>query len=173
MLKKSIAAARKDNARTRNIGITPEQEAEFREAFDLFDADGSGCIDMTEMRVAMRALGFQYSIEEVRTMLEGVDDPDDKSDLIIHYNEFLSFMTTKAETREPKEVIKEVFDLLDVNKKGKISLDDMKRASTSLNLNSTLGEETLVRMLELADVNGDGVVDINDFIKTMRKSPAF
>lgn len=35
-------------------GLTEEQKQEIREAFDLFDTDGSGSIDAKELKVAMR-----------------------------------------------------------------------------------------------------------------------
>lgn len=38
--------------------LTNEQKQEIREAFDLFDTDGSGTIDAKELKVAMRALGY-------------------------------------------------------------------------------------------------------------------
>ncbi|CAE7369472.1 CTN [Symbiodinium necroappetens] len=39
--------------------LTEEQKQEIKEAFDLFDTDGSGEIDSKELKVAMRALGFE------------------------------------------------------------------------------------------------------------------
>jgi len=39
--------------------LTEEQKQEIKEAFDLFDTDGSGSIDSKELKVAMRALGFE------------------------------------------------------------------------------------------------------------------
>ena len=41
--------------------LTEDQRQEIREAFDLFDSDGSGAIDAKELKVAMRALGFEPS----------------------------------------------------------------------------------------------------------------
>lgn len=46
------------DARTKTFptyaGLTEEQKQEIREAFDLFDTDGSGTIDAKELKVAMR-----------------------------------------------------------------------------------------------------------------------
>ena len=42
---------------------------ELREAFDLFDTDGSGTIDTKELQVALRALGFDSKKEKVRKMI--------------------------------------------------------------------------------------------------------
>ena len=53
--------------------ITEEQKQEIKEAFDLFDTDGSGNIDQKELKVAMRALGFEPKREEIKKMIADVD----------------------------------------------------------------------------------------------------
>ena len=54
-------------------GLTEEQQAELKEAFDLFDADKSGQIDVKELKAAFKALGFQVPKEELRKMFNDVD----------------------------------------------------------------------------------------------------
>jgi centrin-1 len=51
---------------TARPGIPEWQMQELREAFDLFDTDGSGTIDTKELQVALRALGFDSKKEKVR-----------------------------------------------------------------------------------------------------------
>jgi centrin-1 len=51
--RKSVVAARRAEQGKRS-GLTEEQKQEIREAFDLFDTDGSGTIDAKELKVAMR-----------------------------------------------------------------------------------------------------------------------
>jgi len=46
--------------------LTDEQKTEIKEAFDLFDTDGSGSIDAKELKVAMRALGFNRKRKRFR-----------------------------------------------------------------------------------------------------------
>ena len=41
------------------------QVEHFREAFNLFDTDGSGCIDADELGACMRFLGKYYSEDEI------------------------------------------------------------------------------------------------------------
>ena len=53
--------------------MTEEQKQEIREAFDLFDTDGSGTIDAKELKVAMRALGFEPKKEEIKKMISDID----------------------------------------------------------------------------------------------------
>ena len=49
--------------------LTEEQKQEIKEAFDLFDTEGVGQIDAKELKVAMRALGFEPKKEEIRKMI--------------------------------------------------------------------------------------------------------
>ncbi len=41
-----------------------------KEAFNLFDTEGRGVIDIRELKAAFRALGFTVKKAEIRTMLQ-------------------------------------------------------------------------------------------------------
>ena len=79
----------KKRSATSRPELTEEQKTEIREAFDLFDADGSGNIDVKELKVnqtlfdfiqttnafiqvAMRALGFEPKKEEIKKMITDI-----------------------------------------------------------------------------------------------------
>ena len=47
-------ASRRDKPRGRHHGLNPQKRQEIKEAFELFDTDGSGTIDARELNVAMR-----------------------------------------------------------------------------------------------------------------------
>jgi Ca2+-binding EF-hand superfamily protein len=72
--------------------LTEEQRQEIKEAFDLFDSEGTGVIDAKELKVAMRALGFEPKKEEIRKVLQEIDKHGDG---VIRYDDFLSIMTVK------------------------------------------------------------------------------
>ena len=52
--------------------LLPQQDREVREAFNLFDMDGSGAISAKEWRVAMRALGFALTSDDVKKMMKSI-----------------------------------------------------------------------------------------------------
>ncbi|KAL0332883.1 UNVERIFIED_CONTAM: putative calcium-binding protein CML13 [Sesamum calycinum] len=58
-----MSMSRPDKPRGRHHGLTQQKRQEIKEAFELFDTDGSGTIDAKELNVAMRALGFEMSEE--------------------------------------------------------------------------------------------------------------
>lgn len=53
--------------------LTEDQLSEIREAFTLFDTDKDGSIDFHELRVAMRALGFELPKKEIQDLLSAHD----------------------------------------------------------------------------------------------------
>jgi centrin-1 len=72
--------------------LTEEQRQEIKEAFDLFDTESTGVIDVKELKIAMRALGFEPKKEEVRKMIQEIDR---RGDGVIKYEDFLDIMTQK------------------------------------------------------------------------------
>ena len=65
MQSRTLAATQKQTKKMTKPKITEEMQHEIREAFELFDSDRSGKIDFHELKVAMRALGFDVKKEEV------------------------------------------------------------------------------------------------------------
>jgi centrin-3 len=65
--------------------LTDEQKQEIKEAFELFDTDKDGCLDYHELKVAMRALGFDLKKAEVLKILR---DNDKTGHNLIEYEDF-------------------------------------------------------------------------------------
>jgi centrin-1 len=103
-----LAASRRKPAKIPEL--TEEQRQEIREAFDLFDTEGTGIIDAKELKVAMRALGFEPKKEEIKRMIAEVDKEGKGT---IDFNDFLLLMTTKMAEKDPKEEILKAFRLFD------------------------------------------------------------
>ena len=80
------------------VELTEEQKQEIREAFDLFDTDKSGSIDYHELKVAIRALGFDIKKEEVRRIMSEVDREGTGT---IEFPEFLSISTPFSQADLP------------------------------------------------------------------------
>ena len=148
--------------------LTDEQRQEIKEAFDLFDTDGSGAIDAKELKVAMRALGFEPKKEEIQKMIQDVDTDGSG---VIEWDEFLKMMTTKLLNRDPMEEIKKAFKLFDDDNTGKITFKNLKRVAKELGEKIT--DEELQEMIDEADRDGDGEVNEDDFIRIMKKTNLF
>lgn len=78
-------------------GLTKEEIEEIREAFNLFDTDGSGAIDPKELKQAMQSLGFEAKNATIYQMISDIDKDGNGS---IEFDEFLDMMTAKMVRRE-------------------------------------------------------------------------
>jgi Ca2+-binding EF-hand superfamily protein len=52
------------------LELSEEQKNDIREAFNLFDTEGNGSIDTKDLKVAMRALGFEPRKEDIKKMVQ-------------------------------------------------------------------------------------------------------
>jgi Ca2+-binding protein (EF-Hand superfamily) len=73
--------------------LTEDQVNDFREAFSLFDKDGSGTITAKHLGIVMRSLGRNPSEAELEEMIREVD-PEGKG--IIDFPHFLELMMKKV-----------------------------------------------------------------------------
>ncbi|KAJ3126480.1 hypothetical protein HK098_007462 [Nowakowskiella sp. JEL0407] len=154
-----------NNSKRHAHDLTQEQKHEIREAFDLFDTTGSGTIDVKELKVAMRALGFEPKKDEIRKMIADVDKDGTG---MIDFNDFLELMTSKMGERDSREEILKAFKLFDDDETGKISFKNLKRVAKELGENLT--DEELQEMIDEADRDGDGEVSQEEFLRVMKKT---
>lgn len=146
-------------------GLDEEAMEEIKEAFNLFDTDGKGSIDVRELKAAFRALGFQVKKAEIRQMF--IDMDKDLSSATITFDEFVEMVTPRMQNRDSREEIMKVFALFDDDNTGAISFKNLKRVATELGENLT--DEELQEMVDEADRDGDGVINEEEFYRVMRK----
>lgn len=65
----------------------------------------------------------------------------------------------------PEEGVSKVFDMLDTDKDGLISGEDLKRGISMFG--SSVSETDIDEMLASADVDGDGMINYEEFLKVM------
>ena len=129
--------------------FTDEQIEEIREAFNLFDSDGSGAINYKELKAAMRALGFDTSKEEMQKIIDEID-ADGSGE--IEFPEFMQMMTGKMGAVESYAEIMKLFSRFDRNGKGYIDFSDVKYIAKELGEN--VPEAYLEQMIIQAGANG-------------------
>merc|ERR1712118_409588 len=145
-------------------GLTDEQRQEIREAFELFDTDGSGSVDAKELKVAMRALGFEPKKDEIAKMIADVDDSGDGE---IDFDEFMVMMTAKMGEKDSRDDLIKAFRVFDSDETGGISFKNLSRVAKELGENMT--DEELEEMIAEIDRSGNGQITEDDFMRVMRK----
>ncbi|KAK1428896.1 hypothetical protein QVD17_17736 [Tagetes erecta] len=155
--------SRREKRSGRHHGFTQQSKQEMKEAFDLFDTDGNGTIDAKELSNAMRALGFEMTKEQIEEMIAEVDRDGSGA---IDFDEFVYMMTDKICERNNKKELTKAFNILDHDKNGKISIPDIKNIAKELGVRFTDAE--IQSMVEEADRDNDGEVNIDEFMRMMK-----
>jgi len=142
-------------------GLSQEEIEELKEAFDLFDTDGSGTIDSAELKHAMESLGYKKKNKMAYQMIENMRDGE------IDFDGFLDMMTARISDTDSREDIMKVFRLFDDGDSGKITMENLRRVARELG--ETMTEAELKEMIDRADLNGDGVISPDEFFNVMTK----
>jgi|Transcript_15206 calmodulin len=140
--------------------LSEEQIATFQDLFSVFDEDDSGKISYKELATALRSLGQIITEEEVHAMLAEVDVDNDGT---MDFPEFLKLMADKMKEPEPEDDIREAFQVMDKDGNGYLNAKELRYVLT--NIGEPLTEEEVEKILADADVDGDGRIDFNEFVK--------
>ena len=105
----------------------------------------------------MRALGQNPTEEEVKEMIEEVDDDGSGS---IDFPEFLSTMARKMKESDTNEELVKAFKVFDDSGNKLISAEELRRVMT--NLGEKLTKAEVDEMIREADVDGDGYINFKN-----------
>jgi calmodulin len=160
--------------------ISDKYVDELREAFALFDKDNDGCITSKELFTVMNGLRLQITEQEIADIINNVDVDGSGT---VDFNEFLRMMSRShchvsragggkataadhaARSAEEVEEMRQAFRVFDIDGNGLIDAHELKL--TMLNLGENLSDRDVKQMIKLADRNGDGKIDYEEFIAMM------
>ncbi|OVA09882.1 EF-hand domain [Macleaya cordata] len=142
--------------------LSEEQTAEFQEAFCLFDKDGDGCITIEELATVIRSLDQNPTEEELQEMISEVDVNGNGT---IEFVEFLNLMARKMKEADAEDELKEAFKVFDKDQNGYISANELRHVM--INLGEKLTDEEVEQMIKEADLDGDGQVNYDEFVRMM------
>lgn len=150
--------------------LTDEQRADLAEAFHLLDIEGVNTITANDLKVALRALGYEPHKEKVKKIISEVDKDSMSNTLML--NEFEKIMKAKLFEYENEEEIDIAFPLFTEGKSDFITIDDLKRVAEELG--EEVPEEVLQEMIREADVlDHDGAISKSEFMRVMMKRNAY
>ncbi|KAG2499977.1 hypothetical protein HYH03_002262 [Edaphochlamys debaryana] len=143
--------------------ISEEKRREYREAFSLFDKDGNEKITTKELGIVMRSLGQNPTEKELQAMIREVDTDGNGT---VDFNEFCKLMENRQlQTQDQEEMLREAFKMFDRDGNGQINASELRHVMT--NLGEALTDEEVDAMIREADVDADGSVNYEEFVRMM------
>ena len=98
---------RAGSKRVERPGLSSEEVDEIKQAFDLFDTNGTGKIDPKELKAAMQSLGFDSKNPTIYQLIADLDTPEAEKNGGINFDDFV----TSADNPEFRDNIIE-FDII-------------------------------------------------------------
>jgi calcium-dependent protein kinase len=142
-----------------NQMITSEEIEEIRRAFISFDENGDGKLSRDELIRGYKEnkMNLPDDIDEV------LDNCDADRNGFIEYNEFLTSAMNWQKAMS-KERLRLAFKDFDKDQSGKISLIELRQALGGAEASD---EDVWISMIEEADKDGDGEIDLEEFTDYM------
>ena len=145
--------------------ITDQQRKDFQDIFDQFDKDKDGKISAKELENAMVSMGQNPTNEEIKEMMEEADlNKDGKID----FEEFLSLMTRNSPENQTEDEVINAFRVFDKEGNGLISSAELKHIM--MTIGDKMTEEEADEMVNEADIDEDGMINYEEFVRMMMAS---
>lgn len=157
-----------------------KKKEELRKLFSTFDKNGDGFITKQELRESLRNIRIFMTEQEVDDIVVKYDS---NGDGLIDFEEFCLLTSECVGVDHEKEGdgvieneevdLKEAFDVFDKDNDGLISVEELALVLTSLGLREGRKIEECKEMIKKVDMDGDGMVNFNEFKRMMMNGGKF
>ena len=137
---------------------------EIKEAFELFDANGDGKVNVREIRGAMQSIGYDEKNPTVYEVITELDNPRSKNSGGASFNDFCQTVNYRVPEKETTEDLRRVFNLFVDPNTDTTSLESIKKVADELGEN--IEELELNAMLNKAPKAGANLT-FDDFVAIM------
>jgi len=142
------------------VKLSDGQTAAARMAYEeLAKADG---LRINDIAGAMKKVGHNIKPDWLENM---EDEIDQEGTGFISFEEFTAIVTKKMQADEDERELKEIFRVLDKEKKGEVNVSELRWILK--NLGDDLTEDDIDDMIADVDTDGSGWVDYEEFAKLM------
>jgi len=144
------------------VKVSETQRKAAKDAFSSLDKRGEEKIRVGDIQNAMKKLGHNVSGD----WLESIEDEIDQEGTgYINFDEFVEILRKKMQTDEDERELREIFRVLDKEKKGEVNVNELRWILK--NLGDDLTEDDIDDMIADVDTDGSGWVDYEEFAKLM------
>jgi len=150
----NVIACQMDDRRIRHL----------REVFCQLDADNDGMLTAKELRDGMARAGLKEVPPDLQAIMEDVDGDGSG---VVDYTEFLA-ATIDHKAYVQEDVVWSAFRVFDRNGDGQITLAELREVLSDKDVEEVVGQETIAKLMEDVDLDGDGRISFEEFMAMMR-----
>ncbi|XP_008457058.2 calmodulin-like protein 7 [Cucumis melo] len=152
----------------------PPSAMELKKVFGTFDKNDDGFITKKELMESLKSMRMMITEKDAEEMLKEVDE---NGDGLIDFEEFcvlgekllMGFEENKkTSVGDDEEGLKDAFGVFDKDSDGLISVEELSLVLCSLGMNEGKIVENCKEMIRKVDLDGDGMVNFDEFKKMMR-----
>eukprot|EP01117_Protostelium_nocturnum_P009748 TRINITY_DN3485_c0_g1_i1.p1 TRINITY_DN3485_c0_g1~~TRINITY_DN3485_c0_g1_i1.p1 ORF type:complete len:159 (+),score=59.30 TRINITY_DN3485_c0_g1_i1:150-626(+) len=151
--------------RAKETTLSEEMIVECRENFALFDKDGDGKINESELAIVMCAVGLSPTGAELQELLRSSRVSNDR---LIEFNTFCRMVAIQQNRVVSESDILDAFRVFDKKKDGTISSAEMRHVLTTVG--EKLTEDEVDEMLREADIDASGMINYIEFVRMLMSS---
>ena len=146
---------------------------ELKELFAKLDTSGDNMVELSELEVGLREIGYDVTGKESKQLLGSLDTSGDG---LIDVNEFLAALLDweKFEkTQMYPQWVERAFQILDVDGSGQIDAEEVAQLifEESAEENSSVRASIVKACISEADVDGNGKIDKDEFASLLQADP--
>ncbi|KAD0020786.1 hypothetical protein E3N88_44912 [Mikania micrantha] len=139
--------------------LSEEEIAGLKQMFKIIDTDNSGYITFEELKAGLKRFGSNLNESEIYDLMQSADIDNNGT---IDYEEFIA-ATLHINQVDREDYLFAAFSYFDKDDSGYITLDELQQACKEFGVNDFHLEE----IIKEADLNNDGRIDYNEFVKMM------
>lgn len=147
---------------TTEVKLSDTQLNAARDAFKSFDKKSEDKIKVGDIEAAMKRIGHNIKpdwLEKIEHMI------DAEGTGYVSFEEFCSIVRKKIADDEEEREMRDMFRILDKEKRGEVNTDELRWILK--NLGDDLTASDIDDMIADVDTDGSGWVDYNEFCKLM------
>lgn len=142
--------------------IPKDKEQEIKSIFEKYDSNKDGFVNSSELANIIKSINTDVSDEELLELLQEIDLEVNGE---INFEKFVSMVNRREYDVDTEEELLNAFKIFDKEGNGLINLNELKHIM--LKVGKNLSESEIDEMLKDADIDMDGFINFEEFIRSV------
>lgn len=144
------------------MSLSEDKIKECKVVFEMFDKDKDGKVALKELGDVIRVCGGAPSQSELDGIVKGLESTGNQ---LVDFDKFLLILKKKLDTQDSNEDLIKEFKKLDLKGDGTMTVNDLRKLMS--NYEGALSENDVKDIIEEANPDEDGYINIEKFVKVL------